>query len=67
MTLAGAMLLLIVLYQANLRPEVKTTMTKDMGKILQAMHGIKISGSPNLMTALQIAQVYCPLIWIIDI
>ena len=42
---------------AYARPEVKVTMTKDLGKILTAMHSIKISGSPNFMSALQIAQV----------
>jgi len=41
----------------DVRPEVKITMTKDMGKILSAMHSVKISGKPNLMSALQIAQV----------
>jgi hypothetical protein len=39
------------------RPEVKITMTKDFGKVLAAVHNIKISGSPNFMSAIQIAQV----------
>jgi len=36
---------------------VKITMTKETGKILSAMHGIKISGKPNFASAVQIAEV----------
>jgi hypothetical protein len=32
-------------------------MTKDFGKVLAAVHNTKISGSPNFMSAIQIAQV----------
>jgi hypothetical protein len=45
---------------AGKMPEVKITMTKDFGKILAAMHNTKISGSPNFISAIQIAQVCLP-------
>jgi 26S proteasome regulatory subunit N10 len=57
MTLAGDMYPAILKKTTYSRPEVKVTMTKDLGKILTAMHSIKISGSPNFMSAIQIAQV----------
>jgi len=48
------------LLKADNRPEVKITMTRDQGKILNAMHAIKISGSPNFTSAIQIAGVFQP-------
>jgi 26S proteasome regulatory subunit N10 len=61
MTLAGDMYSTVLKQITHARPEVKVTMTKDLGKILTAMHSIKISGSPNFMSAIQIAQVQsCP-------
>lgn len=39
------------------RPEVLVTLSSDIGKILTALHQIKIGGSATLSTAVQIAQV----------
>lgn len=39
------------------RPEVLVTLSSDIGKILTALHQIKIGGSAAMSTAVQIAQV----------
>jgi hypothetical protein len=39
------------------------TSTKELGKILAAMHSVKISGSPNFVSAIQIAQVPLSPLW----
>lgn len=38
-------------------PEVHVTLTADIGKILSAIHKVKISGSVNVSTGVQIAQL----------
>lgn len=38
-------------------PEVLTTLTTDMGKILDGIHRTKIKGTANFTTALNIAAV----------
>ncbi|KAJ3318197.1 proteasome regulatory particle base subunit rpn10, partial [Gonapodya sp. JEL0774] len=38
-------------------PEVLVTPSSEIGKILTAMHGVKIGGSPRFDTAVQIAQL----------
>ncbi|KAI8845528.1 hypothetical protein BC829DRAFT_399569 [Chytridium lagenaria] len=42
---------------AGKSPEVLVTLTSDIGKILTALHNVKISGRANLSTGVQIAQV----------
>ncbi|KAJ3159006.1 hypothetical protein HDU86_002175 [Geranomyces michiganensis] len=42
---------------AGKSPEVLVTLTPDIGKILTALHHISISGSSNLSTGVQIAQL----------
>ena len=42
---------------AGKSPEVLVTLTSDVGKILTALHGVKISNNINFMTSIQIAQV----------
>lgn len=39
------------------RPEVLVTPTQDIGKILSALHTLKISGEADISTAIQIAQL----------
>jgi 26S proteasome regulatory subunit N10 len=39
------------------RPEVLVTPTQDIGKILSALHTLKISGEADIATAIQIAQL----------
>lgn len=41
-------------------PEVLTTLTTDMGKILDGLHRTKIRGSPHFSTGINIAAVRCP-------
>ncbi|KAK9729651.1 proteasome regulatory particle base subunit rpn10 [Basidiobolus ranarum] len=38
-------------------PEVLVTLTRDVGKILNALHNIKVEGNSNLTTGIQIAQL----------
>jgi len=38
-------------------PTVLVTLTSDLGKILSALHGIKISGNSDFVTGVQIAQL----------
>lgn len=38
-------------------PQVLVTPTTDIGKILQGLHGTQISGEPDLITSLQVAQL----------
>jgi hypothetical protein len=38
-------------------PEVLTTLTTDMGKILDGIHRTKIKGSANFTTAINVAAV----------
>jgi 26S proteasome regulatory subunit N10 len=38
-------------------PEVLVTPTQDVGKILSALHTTKISGSVDVVTAIQVAQL----------
>lgn len=42
---------------AGKSPEVLVTLTSDVGKILTALHGVKISNKADFMTGIQIAQV----------
>ncbi|KAI7848465.1 hypothetical protein BDC45DRAFT_523263 [Circinella umbellata] len=42
---------------AGKSPEVLVTLTSDVGKILTALHGVKISNNINFMTGIQIAQL----------
>lgn len=42
---------------AGKSPEVLVTLTSDVGKILSALHGVKISNKADFMTGIQIAQV----------
>ncbi|KAI9357058.1 hypothetical protein DFJ73DRAFT_821968 [Zopfochytrium polystomum] len=42
---------------AGKSPEVLTTLTSDFGKVLSALHKVKISGRANLATGVQIAQL----------
>ncbi|KAI9137475.1 hypothetical protein BKA69DRAFT_1110332 [Paraphysoderma sedebokerense] len=42
---------------AGKSPEVLVTLTADIGKILSAMHSVKLNGKPNLPTGIQIAQL----------
>jgi 26S proteasome regulatory subunit N10 len=46
-----------LLTNAGKQPEVLVTLTNDLGKILTALHGVKIGGQNNITTAVQIAQV----------
>ncbi|KAG9295987.1 hypothetical protein G9A89_011839 [Geosiphon pyriformis] len=46
-----------LLTMAGKGPEVLVTLTSDMGKILTAMHNIKIGGAVNLTTGIQVAQL----------
>lgn len=39
------------------RPEVLVTLTTDLGKVLTALHGIKLGGSMDIISTLQMAQV----------
>jgi hypothetical protein len=39
------------------RPSVLVTLTSDFGKIISALHQVKIAGQANLSTGVQIAQV----------
>ncbi|CAO3659707.1 unnamed protein product [Umbelopsis vinacea] len=38
-------------------PEVLVTLTSDLGKILSALHSVKIAGAGDFMTGIQIAQL----------
>jgi 26S proteasome regulatory subunit N10 len=40
-------------------PEVLTTLTTDMGKILDGIHRTKIKGDPHFTTGINIAAVGC--------
>jgi len=42
---------------AGKSPEVLVTLTSDLGKILSALHAVKIAGSGDFMTGVQIAQL----------
>ncbi|KAI8137341.1 hypothetical protein BJV82DRAFT_635528 [Fennellomyces sp. T-0311] len=42
---------------AGKSPEVLVTLTSDVGKILSALHGVKISNKADFMTGIQIAQL----------
>ncbi|KAJ3096949.1 hypothetical protein HDU97_005424 [Phlyctochytrium planicorne] len=42
---------------AGKSPEVLVTLTSDIGKILTALHQVKISGKSNISTGVQIAQL----------
>ncbi|CAM0138932.1 unnamed protein product [Umbelopsis sp. WA50703] len=42
---------------AGKSPEVLVTLTSDLGKILSALHSVKVSGSGDFMTGVQIAQL----------
>ncbi|CDH51028.1 26s proteasome non-atpase regulatory subunit 4-like [Lichtheimia corymbifera JMRC:FSU:9682] len=42
---------------AGKSPEVLVTLTSDVGKILTALHGVKISNKADFMTGIQIAQL----------
>ncbi|CAG8675446.1 10465_t:CDS:2, partial [Funneliformis caledonium] len=46
-----------LLTMAGKGPEVHVTLTSDIGKILTALHNIKIGGKANLTTGIQIAQL----------
>ncbi|KAI9189044.1 proteasome regulatory particle base subunit rpn10 [Blastocladiella emersonii ATCC 22665] len=46
-----------LLSTAGKAPEVLVTLTNDIGKILSAMHRVKIGGTANLSTGIQIAQL----------
>ncbi|RIA78954.1 hypothetical protein C1645_702433 [Glomus cerebriforme] len=46
-----------LLTMAGKGPEVLVTLTSDIGKILTALHNIKISGKANLTTVIQVAQL----------
>ena len=37
--------------------EVLTTLSQDLGRILTSMHKVKIQGSMNFITAIQVAQL----------
>ena len=39
------------------RPEVLVTPTQDIGKVLSALHTLKISGEADIATGIQIAQL----------
>ena len=38
-------------------PEVKVTLTREFGKIIEALHKTKLNGQPHLATGIQIAQL----------
>ncbi|KAI8986506.1 hypothetical protein BDB01DRAFT_785854 [Pilobolus umbonatus] len=38
-------------------PEVLVTLTTDVGKILSALHSVKVGGNPHFLTSIQIAQL----------
>ncbi|KAI9323552.1 hypothetical protein BX666DRAFT_1821769, partial [Dichotomocladium elegans] len=42
---------------AGKSPEVLVTLTSDVGKILTALHGVKISSKADFLTGIQIAQL----------
>ncbi|KAH8549858.1 hypothetical protein BGW37DRAFT_468928 [Umbelopsis sp. PMI_123] len=42
---------------AGKSPEVLVTLTSDLGKILSALHSVKIAGAGDFMTGVQIAQL----------
>lgn len=44
-------------YWINHSPEVLVTPTQDVGKILTALHTTKISGTVDLVTSIQVAQL----------
>lgn len=46
-----------LLTMAGKGPEVHVTLTSDIGKILIALHNIKIGGKANLTTGIQVAQL----------
>ncbi|KAI8053431.1 hypothetical protein BDF22DRAFT_684629 [Syncephalis plumigaleata] len=46
-----------VMTMAGQEPEVLVTLTADIGKILNALHRVKLDGQPNLSTGIQIAQL----------
>ena len=46
-----------VLTMAGKSPQVLTTLTNDIGKVLTGMHTVKIGGQVKLNTGIQIAQV----------
>jgi 26S proteasome regulatory subunit N10 len=48
---------LFYFYCLDTSPEVLVTLTSDIGKILSAIHKVKIHGSSSLSTSIQIAQV----------
>lgn len=45
------------MYADRFRPDVLVTLTRDMGKILSAMHATQLSGSVNLASGINVAQV----------
>ena len=40
------------------RPEVLVTLTNEIGKVLVALHTLKIGGKSHLSHAIQVAQVF---------
>ncbi|KAG5461987.1 MAG: hypothetical protein BJ554DRAFT_5741, partial [Olpidium bornovanus] len=40
-----------------LRPQVLVSLTRDIGKVLTAMHGITLEGTPSLTNGIQVAQL----------
>ncbi|KAF8335003.1 uncharacterized protein EI90DRAFT_3144927 [Cantharellus anzutake] len=46
-----------VMTMAGKTPEVLVTPTPDVGKILSALHGLKINGEADIVTGIQIAQL----------
>lgn len=46
-----------VMTMAGKTPEILVTPTQDVGKILAALHGLKINGEADITTGIQIAQL----------
>jgi len=46
-----------VMTMAGKTPEILVTPTQDVGKILTALHGLKINGEADITTGIQIAQL----------
>jgi len=46
-----------VMTMAGKTPEILVTPTQDVGKVLGALHGLKINGEADITTGLQIAQL----------
>ncbi|OAD80389.1 hypothetical protein PHYBLDRAFT_153870 [Phycomyces blakesleeanus NRRL 1555(-)] len=42
---------------AGKSPEVLVTLTSDVGRILSALHGVRVGGESDLLTGIQIAQL----------